>query len=71
MCIRDRGKVEQRWQEAWAAAQGDIDQATLIAMKRQTAGLIPGTEVYDREVRHFVLNYFSPDSELYLSLIHI
>ena len=59
------GKVEQRWQEAWAAAQGDIDQATLIAMKRQTAGLIPGTEVYDREVRHFVLNYFSPDSELY------
>ena len=59
------GKVERRWQEAWAAAQGDIDQATLIAMKRQTAGLIPGTEVYDREVRHFVLNYFSPDSELY------
>ncbi len=28
-------------------------------------GLMPGTEVYDQEVRHFVLNYFSPDSELY------
>ena len=67
-------KAQNLWQQTRRSTQQELEEmldqpGMRREMNKTMSGLMPGTEAYERELREFILNHFSPDSELYTAAL--